>query len=314
MNNSNNMFYNNNVCQNTGECVRNTTAACIDNGQYFNDVQANAAATCNQQTTYLDAANKMCCVPQPQNGINGQPQQNVFCCPTAPIGNMPCQNERQFACQPPPCCPPQAPVVQCCPSDPPPCTSSDPCQQRQPNACRPQMPNRMEHHAGRLKERHPLDCCDPYANVSHKPIPPAEKWPINTCFGCDDRGCGIKSDECKEAELRRCCTPQTEYMRMHGEMAKQLLCGQWNFPMKIKSEPPCNICEKVMPPCRGYYREYECPMPIDPRTGRQRLKSDQYWKPCQEIEFMDEYRRYMSVPNNGLIKKLRRKKELKKEW
>ncbi|KAK7603103.1 hypothetical protein V9T40_003102 [Parthenolecanium corni] len=104
----------------------------------------------------------------------------------------------------------------------------------------------------------------------------------------DDCGAGIVTTKLGFHANRPlwCKTPLTTYQASHGELGRKILCGETDLTRKIHEGPPCNICEDVLPPCRGYYRKYSCDYsPCDDEVfegGRRgpRSKIQRYWEPC----------------------------------
>lgn len=104
----------------------------------------------------------------------------------------------------------------------------------------------------------------------------------------DECGSGIMPHRVDYQSSRRqwCRTPLTSYQASHGELGRQILCGEQVIQRTIESGPPCNICEYVLPLCRGYYRKYECEKPPCEQEywsykKRPRDKVEKYWEPCQ---------------------------------
>ncbi len=84
-----------------------------------------------------------------------------------------------------------------------------------------------------------------------------------------------------------CKTPLSMYQATIGELGKQLLCREKIIARDVKPGPPCNICECSLPPCRGYYRKYDCMRPCEEehaivRRGEKvyRDRIQRYWEPC----------------------------------
>jgi hypothetical protein len=66
-----------------------------------------------------------------------------------------------------------------------------------------------------------------------------------------------------------------------------VLCRETLVPRDIRPGPPCNVCENILRPCRGYYRKYPCVKPCEEELAivknkvkiyREPVK--QYWDPC----------------------------------
>lgn len=87
--------------------------------------------------------------------------------------------------------------------------------------------------------------------------------------------------------VRDCSFPLTVYQTTIGEVARRFLCGEEKMERNVISEPPCNFCEFIEPPCRGYYRRHDCIRPeeaecIEYSDGERiyRNRIDRYWEPC----------------------------------
>ncbi len=112
----------------------------------------------------------------------------------------------------------------------------------------------------------------------------------------DEHGAGIQPyTKCvpqvfatkKTTRTQNCDTPLTMYQSTIGEVARKYLCGEEKLVKNLNSEPPCNFCEIVEPPCRGYYRKYDCVRPneetcVSYDNGEKiyRNRVDRYWQPC----------------------------------
>lgn len=105
----------------------------------------------------------------------------------------------------------------------------------------------------------------------------------------DECGSGIVPKRFNFAPSRKlwCKTPLTMYQATIGELGRQILCREKIVPRDVKPGPPCNIAEYILPPCRGYYRRYDCLRPCEEeytsvkqghKTYRDRV--DRYWEPC----------------------------------
>lgn len=126
-----------------------------------------------------------------------------------------------------------------------------------------------------------------------KQVPCVEKTQWQNAKYCrDDCGSGIIPTRFDFRLSRRiwCRTPLTTYQASHGELGRQILCREKIIQRKINEGPPCNICEYVLPPCRGYYRKYDCVNPCDlageesvykDGRNRPRDKVERYWEACQ---------------------------------
>lgn len=105
----------------------------------------------------------------------------------------------------------------------------------------------------------------------------------------DECGSGIVTKRYNFLPTRKiwCKTPLTMYQATIGEMARQLLCREISVPRDVKGEPPSNIAEYIFPPCRGYYRKYDCMRPCEEdfavmKGGKKiyRDRVERYWEPC----------------------------------
>lgn len=105
----------------------------------------------------------------------------------------------------------------------------------------------------------------------------------------DECGSGIVTKVCDTRETRDwwCRTPLSVYQATICELGRKLLCGELKIPRRVITAPPCNVCETILPPCRGFYRKYER-LPsceenfVTIKSGhkqyRDRIK--RYWEPC----------------------------------
>lgn len=89
------------------------------------------------------------------------------------------------------------------------------------------------------------------------------------------------------ARIRDCSFPLTVYQSTIGELARRYLCGEERMERNVITEPPCNFCEFIEPPCKGYYRRHDCIRPeeeecIEYADGERiyRNRIDRYWEPC----------------------------------
>lgn len=88
-----------------------------------------------------------------------------------------------------------------------------------------------------------------------------------------------------------CKTPLSMYQATIGELGREILCREKIVARDVKPGPPCNIEAFILPPCRGYYRKYDCLRPCEEmyayQTGGQKIyrhEVDRYWEPCQMRE------------------------------
>ncbi|XKL62698.1 hypothetical protein PGB90_002531 [Kerria lacca] len=117
-----------------------------------------------------------------------------------------------------------------------------------------------------------------------------------------------------------CKTPLTSYQAIHGELGRKILCGEEEITRTINPGPPCNLCEIVMPLCRGYYRKYDCDVsPCEKdllyRTRRSKLlnKVERYWEPCMTIKERLDVNRF-APQNMALALKFMKKSNSKDCW
>lgn len=133
-------------------------------------------------------------------------------------------------------------------------------------------------------------CYDqPYRHIPEKCNKIKEKWQ-NGVYCRDECGSGIiaKKFEFKHSRGVWCSTPLSMYQATIGELGRQILCREKIVPRDVKPGPPCNVCEYILPPCRGYYRKYDCIRPCEEeyvsyKRGRKfyRDRVERYWEPCQ---------------------------------
>lgn len=133
----------------------------------------------------------------------------------------------------------------------------------------------------------------------------------------DECGSGIVPHRQLLSDPRRlwCKTPLTMYQSTIGELARQMLCDEIRVPKRVNDGPPCNLCEQVMPLCKGYYRKYECRRSCEEehavvKNGKKVYRDaiQQYWKPCLSAEEKRAYDLSKDADHNVYLgKKLRRK-------
>lgn len=132
----------------------------------------------------------------------------------------------------------------------------------------------------------------------------------------DDCGSGIVPNK---MDFRRnhkfwCKTPLSMYQATIGELGRQLLCGETRITKDIRNGPPCNICEYVLPLCRGYYRKYDCIKPCEAEYAKVvngkvlfRDPVERYWQPCLTPEEKKKENIKAYAPHNAYLgDKLRR--------
>ncbi|KAK7604833.1 hypothetical protein V9T40_006019 [Parthenolecanium corni] len=111
-----------------------------------------------------------------------------------------------------------------------------------------------------------------------------------------------------------CKTPLSMYQATIGELGRQLLCREKIIQRDVWPEPPCNVAEYIMPPCRGYYRKYDCMRPCEEdhayiKQGKKyyRDRVERYWEPCLTQEQKHTLNLNEYGPHNAaLALKLRR--------
>lgn len=132
----------------------------------------------------------------------------------------------------------------------------------------------------------------------------------------DECGSGIVAKRYDFLPNRKvwCKTPLSMYQATIGELARKILCREKIVPRDVKPGPPSNIEEYILPPCRGYYRKYDCLRPCEEdyaymKNGKKHYRDrvERYWEPCYSKEQkykldIDEYAHH----NAYLAKKLRR--------
>lgn len=108
----------------------------------------------------------------------------------------------------------------------------------------------------------------------------------------DDCGSGIvaKRFDIKVSRRHWCKTPLSMYQATVGELGRQILCREKLVTRDVKPEPPCNVCEYILPPCGGYYRRYDCLRPCEEdyafiKAGKKcyRDRVERYWEPCVTV-------------------------------
>lgn len=124
------------------------------------------------------------------------------------------------------------------------------------------------------------------------PCSPVPQWQ-NAKYQRDECGSGLIpiTTTYRQNHKLWCRTPLSSYQATIGEFGRKLLCGEEHVPRDIRGGPPCNICEYILRPCRGYYRKYDCIRPCEEQhtimkdqSIRYRDAAARYWDPCQQIE------------------------------
>ncbi len=105
----------------------------------------------------------------------------------------------------------------------------------------------------------------------------------------DECGSGIVPKRLEFMPSRKvwCKTPLSMYQATIGELGRKILCREKIVPRDVKPGPPCNVCEDILPLCRGYYRKYDCLRPCEEeytryKSGKKvyRPRVERYWEPC----------------------------------
>lgn len=132
----------------------------------------------------------------------------------------------------------------------------------------------------------------------------------------DDCGSGIMPNKMNFRKSQKvwCKTPLSMYQATIGELGRQLLCGETRVVKDIKDGPPCNVCEYVLPLCRGYYRKYDCIKPCEDEYATRvngklvyRDPVQRYWHPCLSAEEKSKNTIRAHAPHNAYLgEKLRR--------
>ncbi|KAK7598363.1 hypothetical protein V9T40_006598 [Parthenolecanium corni] len=141
------------------------------------------------------------------------------------------------------------------------------------------------------------------------------KWQ-NGKYVRDECGSGIVSKRFDFIPSRKmwCKTPLSMYQATIGELARKILCREKVVPRDVRPGPPSNIEEYILPPCRGYYRKYDCLRPceeeyVSAKGGKKHYRDrvERYWEPCltKDQKYKLDITEY--APQNAfLAKKLRR--------
>lgn len=142
------------------------------------------------------------------------------------------------------------------------------------------------------------------------------KWQVAK-YVKDECGSGIVPFRLDLSDPRRfwCKTPLTMYQSTIGELARKILCNEIAIHKRVNVGPPCNLCEYVMPMCKGYYRKYECRRNCEEahavvKNGKKVYRDaiQQYWMPCLTTEEKREYDLSKDADHNVYLgKKLKRK-------
>lgn len=131
----------------------------------------------------------------------------------------------------------------------------------------------------------------------------------------DECGSGIVAKRFDFMPSRKlwCKTPLSMYQATIGELARKILCREKIVPRDVKPGPPSNIEEYILPPCRGYYRKYDCLRPCEEeyaymKNGQKHYRDrvERYWEPCysRDQKYKLDINEY-AHQNAYLAKKLR---------
>ncbi len=136
---------------------------------------------------------------------------------------------------------------------------------------------------------------------------PPKKWQHGV-HARDECGSGIVAKRLGVTQSRNlwCKTPLTMYQATIGELGRKILCREKILQRDVNSAPPCNVCEFILPPCRGYYRKYDCLRPCEEEAvvyekGRKRYRDRvaRYWNPCTALGTHTDINTY--APHNVFL-------------
>lgn len=132
-------------------------------------------------------------------------------------------------------------------------------------------------------------CYDVPRRRRPQPCTIGPKWQTGK-YKRDICGSGIEPAKFDFLATRRrlwCKTPLSMYQATIGELGRKLLCREAYIPRDVWPGPPSNIEEYILPPCRGYYRKYDCLRPCEEdfavcKQGKKvyRDRVQRYWEPC----------------------------------
>lgn len=146
--------------------------------------------------------------------------------------------------------------------------------------------------------------CGPYIEPTR-----IEWW--NRQIVCTDEASGIRPKFDPSERRYDCCTPISQYMAVHGELARKLITRELCVPRSVNGPPPCNVCEYcIPPPCRDCYRKHECVKPEESdrnfysrKVLRDRVEN--YWNPVRPKDAQYEKKLADLAGNNvGLLTRL----------
>lgn len=166
----------------------------------------------------------------------------------------------------------------------------------------------IQHH---LKEH----CFSSQMTLKYEPCSHDFQWQRNK-YVQDECGSGVLQQIADEKSKKSVWykTPLSIYQATIGELGRMLLCGNSRIVKDILPAPPCNVCQYVLPPCRGYYRKYDCLRPceedyVSEVRGQKTYRDpvERYWQPCtsNEDEIATSIRKY-AAHNAYLGKRIRR--------
>lgn len=214
-------------------------------------------------------------------------------------------------------------------------TCKTPCSDKRSSqsSCKSQSDKRTEVCCSQIKLRHKKSTCSSAKKKSRKPTSSEICYPVPKrtpstarCKGDfvwqtakyvrDECGSGIVPLRLEISDPRRiwCKTPLTMYQSTIGELARKMLCNEIVVRKRVNTGPPCNLCEYVMPMCKGYYRKYECRRSCEENHAQvkngvkvYRDAIQQYWMPCLTTEEKREYDLSRDAEHNVYLgKKLKR--------
>jgi len=131
----------------------------------------------------------------------------------------------------------------------------------------------------------------------------------------DECGSGIVTNNtCSNKKLVWCHTPLTMYQATIGELGRKILCGEERLYKDLFPEPPSSLALDILPPCRGYFRKYDCVKPCEEelairKEGKKIYRSpiERYWNPCEMFKDDSGHIRNNAAHNAYLSKAMRRR-------
>lgn len=169
------------------------------------------------------------------------------------------------------------------------------------------------------KDTEPLKahCFSHQMSLKYEPCSYDFQWQRNK-YVKDECGSGILQQIADRESSKKklwCKTPLSMYQSTIGELGRKILCGESRIIKDVLPAPPCNVCQYVLPPCRGYYRKYDCLRPCEEEyageiRGQKTYRDpvERYWQPCtsDEDEIATSIRKY-AARNAYLGEKVRRR-------